>query len=115
MGSFEMNYPDAVVRDMKLTEEELTKLRDLHKQLDKKFDEITTLVAKEFALDKTDPHVREAAEDAIEEWDDIAEENEEVEEVEPRTPFEQLLSEHLDLGNKIMNIRDEVIARSSDH
>ncbi len=114
MGSFEATYPDAVVRHMKLTEEELTELRELHKQLDNKFDEIATFMAKELALHKTDPLVREAAENAIEEWEDMEEEKG-VEAVEPRTPFEQLLSEHLDLGSEIMSIRDEVIARSSDH
>jgi len=118
MGSFEANYDEEALRSF--TEEERAQLRHLHQQLDDKFGEIASFLARQLGFADTDPRAREKAEEIIDRWeeeehsravDGIAHDDAPVIEDNPTNALQRLLSDHHSLSESIMDIRDEAIER----
>jgi hypothetical protein len=107
MGSFEENYDEDALR--MFTEEERAQLRELHQQLDNKFDEIASFLARQLGFADSDPRAREEAEEAISRWEEDTEM--EINPISPTGTLQRLLSEHHSIGEQIMDIRDEAIER----
>jgi hypothetical protein len=108
MGSFEENYSKAALR--MFTDQEQATLRRLHQLLDEKFDEIESFLAKQLGLANAD----DEAEEAIERWEEDAQMAD-----TPPTPtgaLQRLLSEHHEISEQILDIRDRAIGRDyGDH
>jgi hypothetical protein len=105
MASLEGRYDDDTL--VRFTREERAQLQTLHQRQDAKFEEIARLLATELGLSEAD--ACEAAEEAIEDWDEAVE----MENAQPPvpTPLQKLLGEFFDISNEIANIRDDMVAR----
>jgi hypothetical protein len=103
MGSFVENYTSDVL--CTFTDKEREQLKMLHQQLDKKFEEIVSLLVNELGLSNPEA-AREEAVDAVERWDEDVESEEPI---KPTTPLQHLLSQHYEIAELIMDIRDESI------
>ena len=95
MGSFEENYSEDVLRTF--TKEERAQLRNLHQQLDDKFDEIVSLLAEQLGYSTTDPRCYEEAENVIDRWEEDAEIA--ADPIEPTNALQGLLRQHHDIVN----------------
>jgi hypothetical protein len=109
MGSFAEKYDEDALRAF--TPEERAQLQALHQQLDDKFNELACFLAKQLGFADTDPQTREEAEQAIERWEEDAEMKRGVTPPKPTGELQRLLSEHHEIGEWIMNIRDEAFER----
>jgi hypothetical protein len=113
--------------DFEFTKAERVKLKALHEQLGKKYDEIAALIARQLGLgddpnalsDDARDQVCERADAEIERWDEkdvVAAGHPKIwrsEGIKPElvTPLFHLLREHHELAEKILNIRDRATER----
>ena len=109
MGSFEENYSEDVLRTF--TKEERAQLRNLHQQLDDKFDEIVSLLAEQLGYSTTDPRCYEEAENVIDRWEEDAEIA--ADPIEPTNALQGLLRQHHDIA-RILGIRDLAFQRNQE-
>jgi hypothetical protein len=105
MGSFEETYDDDELRSFKPTQ--LKKLQELHAQLDNKFNENVELLARELRHAKNDHRVHDKAESAIQRWAEDAEMADHP--IETKSELQQLLKEHHQIAEEIMDVRDWAI------
>jgi hypothetical protein len=89
------------------TETERRKLVKLHKLQGAKFDELRDLISTKLGV-KDATVIVDEAEQVIEEWADAAMDNLD----KPKTPLQHLLQELYDLGEAVLDIRDEACVRS---
>jgi hypothetical protein len=81
----------------------------LHKQLDEKFDELARLITAQRG-DSVD--ARAEAEEAIEQWEEDAEMADFR--IQQTSDLQRLLTEHHEIGEKILDIGDEAVSRGRD-
>jgi hypothetical protein len=109
MGSFEENYDSEALRSF--TKEQCAMLRELHQELDAKDDEIAAYIAKELGYDEGDPRSHEEASEAIRLWETGVEMDLDPARWRwadnPTHKLQQLLKEHHEIAETILNIRDE--------
>ena len=107
MGSFEENYHQSFLRA--LSEEEKSRIRQLHGQLDTKFEELVTFMARELGSSKAQAH--EEAEQAIQAWEQAAN----VIGAPLNSDLRRLLADHFEIRERIVQFRDDAMERWDGH
>jgi hypothetical protein len=107
MDSFEENYDAEAQRSF--TNEQCANLRRLHQELDAKHDEIAARVAKQLGYDEGDPRSHEEASEAIRSWGEGPEMDPARWPIadNPTGKLQQLLKEHRDIAESILDVREE--------
>jgi acyl-CoA reductase-like NAD-dependent aldehyde dehydrogenase len=107
MGSFEEHYPNDALASF--TGEQRRQLRSLHENLDAKYEEIALLIANDIGLPERSREAYNAADQAIERWEEDAEISDHP--VAPTTPLQRLLQEHHQISDQITVVWDDALER----
>jgi acyl-CoA reductase-like NAD-dependent aldehyde dehydrogenase len=107
MGSFEENYPNDALASF--TAEQRKQLEALHQRLDAKYEEIARLIAIDAGLTERSREAYNAADEAIEQWEEDVEISDRP--VEATTPLQRLLDEHHQISDQITIVWDDALER----